>query len=156
MFSFFQDPSSMTMRSSAKRHRRKTQREAARERRQDPAPATEDEDIEVAFPHMQSAMDSQLTSPPASPISQVELDYSVVLTMVQEINNQLGDMNMDNKQIILVCDGLLRDYQIRDEAIANLNRLVNEAVDRPAPHCLHRDTSAPHAVVPPDLIDLDR
>ena len=77
------------MRSAAKRHRRKTQREAARERRQqDPAPAT-DEDIEVAFPHMQPAMDSQLSSPPASRISQGELDYTVVLTMVQKINNQL-------------------------------------------------------------------
>ena len=47
----------------------------------DPAPVT-DEDIEVAFPNMQPAMDSQLSSPPASPISQSERDYTVILTMV--------------------------------------------------------------------------
>ena len=62
---------------------------------------------------------------------------------------------MDNEKIRSVCDGLLRDYQIRDEAIANLTRLVKEAVDRPAPHRPHRNTAAPHAVVPPDLIDAD-
>ena len=60
-----------------------------------------------------------------------------------------------NKKNRSVCDGLLRGYQIRDEAIANLTRLVKEAVDRPAPHRLHRDTTAPHAVVPPDLNDAD-
>ena len=106
------------MRLAAKRNRRKTQREAARERRQrDPVPATEDEDLEVAFPHIQPAMESQLSSPPASPISQGELDYSA------KINNQLGDMNVDNEKIRSVCDGLLRDYQICDEAIANLTKL---------------------------------
>ena len=90
-------------------------------------PATEDEDLEVAFPHIQPAMESQLSSLPG------ELDYSVVLTKVQRINNQLGDMNVDNEKIRSVCDGLLRDYQIRDEAIANFTRLVKETVDRPAP-----------------------
>ena len=132
------------MRSAAKHHRRKTQREAVRERRQqDPVPAT-DEDIEVAFPLMQPAMDSQLNSPPASPISQGELDYTVVLTMVQKINDQLGDMH---DKIRSVCDGLLRDYQLRDEAITNLTRLVKEAVHRPATHLLHQDTTGPHAMV---------
>ena len=143
------------MRSAAKRHIRKTQREAAWEmRQQDPAPAT-DEDIEVAFPHM-LAMDLPLTSPPASPISQGELDYTVVLTMAQKINGQLRDMHMDNEQIRCVCDGLLRTYQLRDVAITNLTRLVKEAVDRPATHRPHQDTVGPHAMVPPDLIDADR
>ena len=32
---------------------------------------------------------------------------------------------------------------------------MKEAVDCPVPHRLHRDTAAPHAVVPPDLIDAD-
>ena len=64
-------------------------------------------------------------------------------------------MNVDNEKIRSVCVGLLRDYQIRDEAITNLTRLVKETVDRPAPHRLHRDTAAPHSMVPPDLIDAD-
>ena len=118
-------------------------------------PATEDEDLEVAFPHIQPVMESPLSSPPASPASQGELEYSVVLTMVQKINNQLGDMNVDNEKIRSVCDGLLPDYQIRDEAITNLTRLVRETVDRPAPHRPHRDTAAPHPMVPADLIDAD-
>ena len=77
-------------------------------------------------------MELQESSPPASPASQGELDYNVVLTMVQKINNQLGDMNGDNEKIRSVCDGLLRDYQIRDEAIGYLTRLVKETLDRPA------------------------
>ena len=75
------------MRSAAKRNRRKSQREAARERRQrDPE-------------HIQPVMElweSPLSSPPASPASPGELDYGVVLDMVQKINNRLGDMNIDN------------------------------------------------------------
>ena len=92
---------------------------------------------------------------PASPISQGELDYTVVLTMVQKINNQLGDMNVDNDKIRSVCDGLLRDYQPRDEAITNLTRLVKEAVNRPATHRPHQNTTGPHAMVPTDIIDAD-
>ena len=75
--------------------------------------------------------------------------------MVQKINDQLGDMHVDNDKIMSVCDGLLRDYQLHDEAITNLTRLVKEAVDRPATHLPHQDTTGPHAMVPPDLIDAD-
>ena len=77
------------MRSAAKRNRRKSQREAAHERRQrDPEPVTEDEDWEVVFPHIQPVMELQespLSSPPASPASPGELVYGVVLDMVQKI-----------------------------------------------------------------------
>ena len=154
------------MRSAAKRHRRKTQREAARERRQqDPVIAT-DEDLEVAFPHIDPAMESpiispdpamesQMHSPPASPISQGELDYTVALTMVQKLNAQLGDMHMDNEKIESICDGLLRDYRLRDEAIDNLTQLVKKAVDCPATQRPHQDTAVPYVMVPPDLIDAD-
>ena len=79
------------MRSAVKWNRRKKQREVARERRQwDSVPATEDVDLEVAFPHIQPAMDLQLSSPPASPISQGELEYSVLLTMVQKNKQSVG------------------------------------------------------------------
>ena len=59
------------------------------------------------------------------------------------------------KKLRYVCDGVLRDYQLRDEAITNLTRLVKEAVDRPATHRPHQDTAGPHAMVLPDLIDAD-
>ena len=88
-----------------------------------------------------------------SPASQGELDYSVVLTMVHRINNRLGDMNIDNEKIRSVCDGLLRENRVRDEAIGNLTRLVKETLDRPASHQPHRDAVTPHPIVRPDLID---
>ena len=75
--------------------------------------------------------------------------------MMQKLNGQLGDMHMDNEKIRSICDGLLRDYRLRDEAIANLTRLVKEDVDRPATQHPHQDTAVPHAMVPPDLIDAD-
>ena len=145
------------MRSAAKRNCRKSQREAARERRQrDPEPATEDEDLEVAFPHIQLVMELQespLSSPPVSPASPGELDYGVVLDMVQNINNRLGDMNLDTERIRSVCNGLLRDYRDRDEVIGNLTRLVKETLDRPTSHQPHRDAVTPNPIVRPDLID---
>ena len=90
------------MRSAAKWNRRKSQREATRERRQrDPEPATEDEDLEIAFPHVQPVMvlpESPSSSPPISPASPGELDYGVVLDMVQKINSRLGDMKLDTER----------------------------------------------------------
>ena len=145
------------MRSAAKRNRRKSQREAARERRQrDPEPTTKDKDLEVAFPHIQPVMELQespLSSPPVSPTSPGELDYGVVLDMVQKINSRLGDMNLDTERIRSVCDGLLRDDRDRDEAIGNLTRLVKETLDRPTSHQPHRDAVTPHPIVRPDFVD---
>ena len=69
------------------------------------------------------------------------------------MNNHLGDMNVDNEKIRSVCDGLLRDYQLRDEAITNLTRMVKEAVDHLATHRPRQATTGPHSMVPPDLID---
>ena len=84
-----------------------------------------DEDMEVAFPHLDTEMASPIgspvtQSPPASPISQGELDYTMVMTMVQKLNAQLGDIYTDNDKIRSVCDNLLRDCRLRDEAIENL------------------------------------
>ena len=67
--------------------------------------------------------------PPLSPASPGELDYGVVLDMVQKINSQLGTLNLDAENIRSVCDGLLRDYRERDLAIVNLTRLVKETLD---------------------------
>ena len=118
--------------------------------------------MEVVFPHIDPAMKSPINSPdpamhspPASPISQGELDYAMVLTMVQRLNAQLGDMYTDNDKITSVCDGLLREYRLRNEAIGNLKRLVKKAVDCTATQRPHRDMAAPHTMVPPDLIDAD-
>ena len=97
--------------------------------------------------------ESPSSSPPVSPASPGELDYGVVLDMVQKINSRLGDINLDTERIRSVCDGLLRDYRDRDAAIGNLTRLVKETLDRPASHQPHRDAVTPHPIVRPDLID---
>ena len=97
--------------------------------------------------------ESPSSSHPISPASPGELDYGVVLGMVQEINSRLGDMNLDTERIRSVCDGLLRDYRDRDEAIGNLTRLVKATLDRPASPQPHMDAVTPHPIVRPDLID---
>ena len=118
--------------------------------------------MEVVFPHLDTDMTSPVGSPdpathspPASQISQKELDYTMVMTMVQKLNAQLGDIYTDNDKIRSVCDGLLRDYPLRDEAIENLTQLVKRAVDCMEPQRPHRDMAAPRAMVPSDLIDTD-
>ena len=73
----------------------------------------------------------------ASPISQGELDYTMVLTMVQKLSAQLGDMYTDKDKIRSVCDGLLRDYRLRDEAIENLTPLVKKGADCTTPQRPH-------------------
>ena len=54
------------------------------------------------FPRAQPVMDlpeSPSSSPPLSPASPGELDYGVVLDMVQKINGQLGALNLDTENI---------------------------------------------------------
>ena len=76
----------------------------------------------------------------------------MVLTMVQKLNAQLGDMYTDNDKIRSVCDGLPRDYRLRDEAIENLTQLVKKAVDCTATQRPHRDMATPRAMVPRILL----
>ena len=73
--------------------------------------------------------------------------------MVQKINGQLGTLNLDTENIRSICDGFLRDYKARDQAIGNLRRLVKETLDRPVPRQPHIDAVTPHPIVRPDLID---
>ena len=85
------------------------------------------------------------------PTSPGELEYGMMLDMVQKINNRLGEMNLDTERIRSVCDGLLKDYRDCDEAIGNLTKLVRETLDRPPSHQYQK--AAPHPIVRPDLID---
>ena len=82
------------MRSAAKRQRRKTQREATRDRRQmDPEPTGEEEDLEIFFKNTRPEVDPPRSPSPTllePPVSPGELDYGVVLDMVQQINSKLG------------------------------------------------------------------
>ena len=154
------------MGSDAKRQRNKTQREATRVRRQvDPEPAGEEEEREIFFKNTRPGMDSPRSPSPSllEPlVSPGELDYWVMLDMVQQINSKLGLLNLDNDQIRSICDGLLRDYQERDRAFGDLTKLVQENMelikliwenmDRPTVHQLRQDVATPHPIIWPDLI----
>ena len=88
------------MKSATKRNRRKTQREVAREKRQwDPEFDVDEEDTEIVFqptgPVIYPPTPLPL-SPPDSPNTSAEVQYEVVLDMVQKINKELGLINLDN------------------------------------------------------------
>ena len=145
------------MKSAARRSCQKTQREAARKRRQrDSEFDGEEEDTEIVFQPTGPAMDppgSPSPSPRDSPDTSAELQYDVVLDMVQKINGKLGLINLDNDKIRSVCEGLLQDYKDRDSAIGDLTRLVMKSLDRPVEHRLPQDVFMPHPIIRPDLID---
>ena len=83
------------MRSAAKKIRKNSQREAARVKRQGaPEPVSEDEDPEVHFRLVMDCPESTPLSPPASPVSQGETDYGLVLDTVQKLKGQLNTLNL--------------------------------------------------------------
>ena len=132
------------MRSAAKRSRRKIQREAARGKRQmDPGFSGEEEDMEIVFHPIGPAADPSPPapwSPPDSPDSSAEIQYGVVLDMVQKLNSGLG---LD-----------------RDRAMGDLTGLVKRSLDRPLEHLPQQDAFKPgafkpHPIIRPDLIDSD-
>ena len=98
---------SVAMRSAAKKIRKKSQREAARVKRQGaPGPVSEDEDPEVHFRPVMDCPESPPLSPPASPTSQGEADYGLVLDMVESLKDKLSALNLDNYNIRAACDAL--------------------------------------------------
>ena len=113
-----------TMKSSTKISRRKTQREAAREKRQrDPVSDGEVEETEIVFRSSESPTDPPSPVPgstPGSPSASADLQYEDVLDMVQKLHEELGMITLDNDKIRSVCNQLLRDNQTQDRAIGDL------------------------------------
>ena len=142
----------------------------------DPEPTGEEEDLDIFFKNIRPEVDPprspspSLLDPPASP---GELDYDVVLDMVQQINSKLGLLSLDNDKIRSICDDLLRDYQERDCAFGDLTKLVRENMDltklvrenmdltklvrenmdRPTVHQPRHDVATPYPIIWLDLID---
>ena len=137
------------VRSAAKKIRKKSQREAARAKRQGaPGPVSEDEDPDVHFRPMMDCPESTPLSPPASPVPQGEADYGLVLDMVQKLNGQLSVLNLDNDNIRSACDALRQECRDRDVAFGDLTRLVKESLDYRAPHQPHMEAVTPHPIYP--------
>ena len=144
------------MRSSTKRNRRKTQREAAREKRQgDPVFGNEEEESEIVFRSTESPTDHPSPvpqSPPGSPGGSADLQYEDVLDMVQRLNKELGLITLDNDKIRTVCSQLLKDNQARDRAIGDLIGLVERSLDRPAAQRSRPDAAREYPIIQPDII----
>ena len=133
------------MRSAAKNIRKKSQREAARVKRQGaPGPVSEDEDPEVHFRPVMDRLESPPLSPPASPTSQGEADYGLVLDMVENLKDKLSALNLDNDNIRAACDALRQQCRDQGVAFGDLTRLVKESLDGRAPHQPHMEAVTPH------------
>ena len=142
------------MRSAAKKIRKKSQREAARVKRQGaPGPVSEDEDPEVHFRPVMDRPESPPLSPPASPTSQGEADYGLVLDMVESLRDKLSALNLDKNNIKAACDALLQQCGDQCVAFGDLTRLVKESLDGRAPQQPQMEAVTPHPIIRSDLID---
>ena len=142
------------MKSAAKNIRKKTQREAARIKRQGtPGPVSEDEDPEVYFRPLMDCPDSPPLSPPAFPASQGEADNGLVLDMVENLKDKLSALNLDNDNISVACDALRQQCQDQGVADGDLTRLVKESLDGRPPQRPQTEAVRPHPIIRPDPID---
>ena len=142
----------VTMRSSSKRNKRKTQREATCEKRQgDPVFGEEAEESEIIFTESPTDHPSPVPrSPPGFPSGSADLQYE---DMVQKLHKELGLITLDYDKIRTVCSQLLKDKQARDRAIGDLTGLVQRSLDRPVTQRPRPETTPPHPIIQPDLID---
>ena len=140
------------MKSVAKKNRRKSQREAARLKRQG-APGPVSEDPEVHFRPIMDQPDSSPPSPSPSPVSQGETEYGVVLDMVQNLRDKVSALILDNENIRAACDALRRQCQDQGAAFGDLTKLVKESLDGRPPQRPQTETGRPHPIIRADLID---
>ena len=147
------------MKSVTKRNRRKSQREAARLKRQGvPGPTLDDEEMEVHFSQTMDTPDPPPASPPHSPTNQGETtqgetDYAVVLDMVQNLRDKLSALNLDNENIRAACDALHRQCQDQGVAFGDLSQLVKQSLEGRRFQQPREETGRPHPLIRPDLID---
>ena len=149
----------VAMKSVTKRNSRKSQREAARLKRQGvPGPMLDDEEMEVHFNQTMDTPDSPPASPPHSPTNQGETtqgetDYAVVLDMVQNLRDKLSALNLDNENIRAACDALRRQCQDQGVAFGDLSKLVKQSLEGRQSQQPREETGRPHPLIRPDLID---
>ena len=97
--------------------------------------------------------DSPPLSPPASPASQGEADYGLVLDMVENLKDKLSALNLDNDNIRAACDALRQQCQDQGVAFGDLTRLVRESLDSRPPQRPQTEVGRPHPIIRSDLID---
>ena len=154
------------MRSVAKKNKRKSQREAARLKRQaEPDPAMEeDEEMEVHFNQPENTPDtprvSRSNTPDPEDTIQGETDYAVVLEMVKNLRDKLAALNLDNTNIRAACDALRRQCHSQGVAFGDLSRLVRQALedrqcqqDQEETRPYTQEETRPYPLIRPELID---
>ena len=92
-------------------------------------------------------------SPPASPTSQGEANYGLVLDMVENLKDKLSALNLDNDNIRAACDALRQQCRDQGVAFGDLTRLVKESLDGRAPHQPHMEAITPHPIIRSDPMD---
>ena len=156
----------MAMRSVAKKNKRKSQREAARLKRQaEPDPAMEeDEEMEVHFNQPENTPDTPRVScsntPDPEDTIQGETDYAVMLEMVQNLRDKLAALNLDNTNIRAACDALRRQCHSQGVAFGDLSRLVRQSLEDRQCQQYQEETrpytqeeTRPYPLIRPELID---
>ena len=92
-------------------------------------------------------------SPLGSPSGSTDIQYVDVLDMVQKLHKELGLITLDYDKIRIVCSQLLKDNQARDRAIGDLTGLVQRSLDHPVTQRPRPETTPPHPIIQPDLIE---
>ena len=125
----------MAMRSAAKKNKRKTQREAARQQKQAEADLAMEEDEEIHFNRPESTPDtprvSRINTPDPEDDVQRETEYAVVLEMIKSVKDKLAALSLDNDNIRAACDDLRRQChsQGRQEETRPYPRIRPELID---------------------------
>ena len=156
----------MAMKSVAKKNKQKSQREAARLKRQaEPDPAMEeDEETEVHFNQPENTPDtprvSRSNTPDPEDTIQGETDYAVVLEMVNNLRDKLAALNLDNTNIRAACDALRRQCHSQGVAFGDLSRLVRQSLedrqcqqDQEETRPYTQEETRPYPLIRPELID---
>ena len=145
----------MAMKSVTKRNRRKSQREAARVKRQtEPEPTMdEEEELEVHFDQPEITPDSPRATPDPEDTIQGEADYAVVLQLVNNLRDKLAALNLDNANIRAVCDALRRQCHSQGVAFGDLSQLVRQSLEGRQSQQAQEEIRRPHPVIRPELID---
>ena len=143
------------MKSVTKRNRRKSQREAARVKRQtEPEPTMdEDEELEVHFDQPENTPDSPRATPDPEDTIQGEADYAVVLELVNNLRDKLAALNLDNANIRAACDALRRQCHSQGVAFGDLSQLVRQSLEGRQSQQAQEEIRRPHPVIRPELID---
>ena len=145
------------MKSATKRNRRKSQREATRQKRQtEPEPSMdEEEELEVHFCQPMINPDSPRVSPQPDPEDTIqgEADYATVLVLVNNLRDKLAALNLDNDNIRVACDALRRQCHIQGVAFGDLSQLVRQSLEGRHLQQAQEEPRLPHPVIRPELID---